>query len=259
MDRKFIVAVVICVVALLSVSGGSIYLGRKATENKATKQSSNKVETSKSVETTTSFNQYLANQDAYNIVKDEETTVSIEEFTVAEETTKQKVVEANTESNVDTDEYLYGLSKEAAARIDELDFGADSELTMPVQGGIIMPFNMDGTVYYSTLDVYKTNPGIVIESSEGTEVKAATTGVITNIGDDDELGVYIDQAIGDGYVATYGQIVNPVVEEGDYVEAGQVIAYVNEPTKYYSVEGDNLYFAVAKDGECVDPLNFIEY
>ena len=33
---------------------------------------------------------------------------------------------------------------------------------------------------------------------------------------------------------------------------------VNEPTKYYSVEGTNLYFQVLKDGEPVDPMNFME-
>lgn len=257
MDKKFIAAVIICVVALLSVSGGSIYLGQKATEKSNSKESSNKTEE------TTEFKEYLNSKDAYSIVKNEETTaVVVEETTTAkivEETSKQKVVEANTESNVEPDEYLYGLSSEAAARIDGLDFGENSELALPVQGGIIMPFNVDGTVYYATLDEYKTNPGIVIESQEGTEVKAATDGVITVIGDDDELGVYINQAIGDGYVATYGQIVDPMVETGEYVETGQTIAYVNEPTHYYSVEGDNLYFAITKDGECIDPLNFIEY
>lgn len=256
MDKKFIAAVIICVVALVSVSGGSIYLGQKATEkNSNSKESNNKI-----AEETTEFKDYLDSKDAYSIVKNEETT-AVEETTTEklEETSKKKVVEANTESNVEPDEYLYGLSSEAAARIESLDFGENSKLTLPVQGGIIMPFNVDGTVYYATLDEYKTNPGIVIESQEGTEVKASTDGVITVVGDDDELGVYINQAIGDGYVATYGQIVDPVVETGEYVEAGQTIAYVNEPTRFYSVEGDNLYFAVTKDGECIDPLNFIEY
>ena len=45
---------------------------------------------------------------------------------------------------------------------------------------------------------------------------------------------------------------------GDYVEAGHVIGYVSEPTKYYSVEGSNLYFALQKDGEPVDPVSFFE-
>ena len=45
---------------------------------------------------------------------------------------------------------------------------------------------------------------------------------------------------------------------GDYVAAGSAIGSLNEPTKYYSVEGTNLYFQVLKDGEPVDPMNFME-
>lgn len=254
MDKKFIAALVICVVALLSVSGGTIYLGQKASQSK---QSSNeKVE---AVKETESFKEYLNSKDAYSIIHEPEETTSESVVMVEVETTKKKVIEANTESNAEKDEYLYGLSSEAAAKIEELDFGESSVLTLPVQGGIVMPFNVDGTVYYATLDEYKTNPGVVIESTEGTEVKAAANGVVTVIGDDDQLGVYMNQAIGDGYIATYGQIVDPVVEPGEYVTAGQTIAYVNEPTRFYSVEGDNVYFAIAKDGECIDPLNFVEY
>ena len=43
---------------------------------------------------------------------------------------------------------------------------------------------------------------------------------------------------------------------GDYVESGHVLGYVAEPTKYYSVEGSNLYFALQKDGQPVDPVAF---
>ena len=154
---------------------------------------------------------------------------------------------------------MYGLSSEAAAKIKTLKFNKNSNLLWPVQGSIIIPYDMENTVYYSTLDEYKTNPGMVIQSSKGTAVKAAADGVITMIGEDEELGVYMNQAVGNDYIATYGQIVNPEVAAGDYVEAGQTIAYVNEPTIYYTKEGDNLYFAIAKDGKAVDPLTFIDY
>ena len=45
---------------------------------------------------------------------------------------------------------------------------------------------------------------------------------------------------------------------GDYVNAGEMIGNLSEPTKYYSVEGPNLYFEILKDGEPVDPMNFME-
>ena len=118
---------------------------------------------------------------------------------------------------------------------------------------------MKNTVYYATLDEYKTNPGIVIQSSKGTAIKAAADGVITKITQDDELGVVISQAVGNDYIVNYGQTINPEVKAGSFVEAGQTIAYVNQPTKYYSKEGDNIYFSVERNGKTKDPLNYIDY
>ena len=47
-------------------------------------------------------------------------------------------------------------------------------------------------------------------------------------------------------------------KEGDVLESGAVIGYVSEPTKYYSTEGSNVYFAMTKDGEPVDPVLYLE-
>ena len=41
------------------------------------------------------------------------------------------------------------------------------------------------------------------------------------------------------------------------VESGQVIGYVNEPTKYYSTEGSNVYFRLEKDGNAVNPKEYL--
>lgn len=58
--------------------------------------------------------------------------------------------------------------------------------------------------------------------------------------------------------AVYGQLKELNFSVGDYVEAGHVIGYVSEPTKYYSVEGSNLYFELKKDGQPVDPVTYFE-
>lgn len=72
---------------------------------------------------------------------------------------------------------------------------------------------------------------------------------------------------------TKEKVVNNVVEENtqsnvskkDYMyglsseAAAQTIAYVNQPTKYYSKEGDNIYFSVERNGKTKDPLNYIDY
>ena len=41
------------------------------------------------------------------------------------------------------------------------------------------------------------------------------------------------------------------------IEAGQTIGYVGEPTKYYSTEGNNVYFELQKDGKPVNPKEYL--
>lgn len=259
MDKKFIAAIVVCVMALTVVATGTYFIGQKGqrnvvnlkkAENVATTADDKNVEAAQNVvEETTTEGDRVADLESYFGTVKNDTNVA----------DANKVVDENTESNAKGDDYMYGLSEAAAAQIKSLKFDKNSKLLWPVEGSILIPYDMESTVYYSTLNEYKCNPGIVIQSAKGTAIKAAAAGVVTAIDEDDELGVCINQAIGNGYIATYGQIVNPEVAAGDYVEAGQTIAYVNSPTRYYTKEGDNVYFGIAKDGETVDPLNFINY
>ena len=46
--------------------------------------------------------------------------------------------------------------------------------------------------------------------------------------------------------------------EGEYLEAGQTLGYVSEPTKYYSVDGVNVFFELMHEGKPVDPVDFME-
>lgn len=258
MDKKFIAAVVVCVIALTAVATGTYFIGQKGNGNVVNLKEANNAATTAEDKNIEAAQKVVGEQEtsAEDRVADYEWYMT----TQADENKEaNNVVEENTESNVDKDDYLYGLSSEAAAQIKALKFDKNSQLLWPVQGSIIMPYDMENTVYFSTLDEYKCNPGLVIQSQKGTAIKAATDGVITKIEENEEIGVYIQQAIGNDYIATYGQIVNPEVSAGDFVEAGQTIAYVNKPTRYYTKEGDNVYFSLEKDGESVDPLNFIDY
>ena len=268
MDKKFIAAIVVCVMALTVVATGTYFIGQKGqrnvvnlkkAENVATTADDKNVEAAQNVvEETTTEGDRVADLESYFGTVKNDTNVA----------DANKVVDENTESNAKGDDYMYGLSEAAAAQIKSLKFDKNSKLLWPVEGSILIPYDMESTVYYSTLNEYKCNPGIVIQSAKGTAIKAAAAGVITAIDEDDELGVCINQAIGNGYIATYGQIVNPEVAKdglparraaGEQLEPGQTMASVNSPTRYYTKEGDNVYFGIAKDGETVDPLNFINY
>ena len=60
--------------------------------------------------------------------------------------------------------------------------------------------------------------------------------------------------IGNGYSLVYGQLENLNLEVGDFVSQGEVIGTIAKPTKYYTVEGSNLYFQVLEDGKTINPM-----
>ena len=141
---------------------------------------------------------------------------------------------------------------------ENLFFSEDSTLAWPVEGEVIRDFSMEATVYYSTLNAYKVSPAILIQGEVGTEVKSAAEGVVKLINYNEELGNYMVVELGDGYEVTYGQLADIAVNAGDYVQAGDKLANLSEPTIYYSVEGPNLYFQLTKDETAVDPLDYIQ-
>ncbi len=134
---------------------------------------------------------------------------------------------------------------------------ADS-LAWPVDGNVIMNYSMDHTVYFSTLDQYKYNPAIIISGEVGTKVYSAACGIVKSVDVTAQTGTTITVDLGNGYEAVYGQLYDVVVKEGNYVAKGAMLGYLNEPTKYYSVEGCNLYFQLLKEGEPVNPMEYLE-
>ena len=138
-----------------------------------------------------------------------------------------------------------------------LHFAPNDVLIWPVDGNVVLSYSMDRTIYFSTLDQYKYNPAIVIGGEVGMDVLAAAEGQVTSIETTAQTGTTITMDLGDGYEVVYGQLKEVCVHEGDIVSQGDVIGYLSEPTKYYSVEGPNLYFQMLEDGEPVNPLEFM--
>ena len=148
------------------------------------------------------------------------------------------------------------MEQEPAA-IPVVDFTEDTLMIWPLSGDVLLDYSMDQTIYHPTLDVYKYSPGIVISAAEGSEVLAAANGMVESVREDAETGTTVTLDMGNGYRASYGQLENVLVQEGQTVEQSTILGYVAQPTKYYSVEGTNLYFAMSKDGTSIDPITYL--
>ncbi len=137
-------------------------------------------------------------------------------------------------------------------------FSEADTLQWPIVGNVLINYSMDKTVYFASLDQYKYNPAIVIEATVGEPITAVAAGEISAIHQDAETGNTVTMDIGSGYEVTYGQLENIQIGTGQNVQAGDIIGYVAEPSKYYSVEGSNVYFKLTKDGKAVNPMSRLE-
>lgn len=177
----------------------------------------------------------------------EQTSDSTEE----NQETAEEVPEPQTEPVPETEDT-------AAPVQPELNFSEDSSILWPVSGQVTIDYSMDTTTYFSTLDQYKCNSALVMSAEVGAPVQAVANGKVVSVLENEETGTTATLDMGNGYQAVYGQLKDVTVEEGQVVESGTVLGYVNEPTKYYVKEGSNLYFAMTKDGTPIDPMIYME-
>lgn len=147
-------------------------------------------------------------------------------------------------------------TEETASAPEALHF--QESLTWPTDGNVLMNYSMDQTVYFASLDQYRYNPAVIIGAEVNNQVNAAAAGNILDISNNEETGCTVTMDLGDGYKAVYGQLKEVQGNVGDYIGADQVLGFVNEPTKYYSQEGGNLYFKLLKDDQPVDPMAYFQ-
>lgn len=108
------------------------------------------------------------------------------------------------------------------------------------------------------MDQYKCNPGLVIQGDVSTPVVAPANAKVQEIGTNEEIGSYVVLNLGNNYTAICGQLKELQVTENEYIKEGQVLGYVEEPTKYYSVEGANIFFELKHEDKAIDPLDYMQ-
>lgn len=146
----------------------------------------------------------------------------------------------------------------SAAKSLMLNFNDSSRMTWPVRGNVLLDYSMDTTIYFPTLEQYRCSPGIVIQGSIGEPVYTPANARILETGTNEEIGTYVTLDFGNGYEAVCGQLGEVAAVPGEYLEQGQILGYVAEPTKYYSIEGSNIFFELTQDGNAVDPMGYLE-
>lgn len=177
---------------------------------------------------------------------------------VGEGESKDGEEEAVTEAMVELqseDEVEEASSEAVAAQVQpELTFSEADSLVMPLVGNVLINYSADKSVYFPTLQQYKCNPALIVAANVGDPVKAAANGMVSRIYNDPMTGQTVVMNLGNGYEVTYGQLQEVTVSEGTYVAEGEIFAQIAQPTRYYAVEGSNLYMKLTKDGVPVNPV-----
>lgn len=137
------------------------------------------------------------------------------------------------------------------------NYNGKKKLTWPVMGNIILPYSMDATVYYTTLDQYACNEGIIVGAKVGEEVVSPGNGRIVNIEETDRYGKVVTILLGNYYKAYCGQLENVDYEIGDDIREGDVLGTVAEPTKSFVLEGPNVFFKMTYKGRVVNPVKYL--
>ena len=129
----------------------------------------------------------------------------------------------------------------------------------PLRGDVLTAFSMEELVYSPTLGDWRTHNGVDIQAAEGDAVKTAADGTVLSVTQDEMMGVTVVIEHAGGYTTQYSSLQeDPPVSEGQMVSTGDIIGYVGSTAAAESDMGPHLHFSVSKDGEVIDPAEYVE-
>ena len=133
-----------------------------------------------------------------------------------------------------------------------------SLIIYPVSKTVTKAFSGSELVYSQTMGDWRVHPGIDLAAETGSVVKSVTSGVVKEIVEDPQWGVTIVISHADGYEGHYcGLGSTAMVKVGDTVSTGQEIGSIKE-VPVECAEESHLHFGLKKDGEWVDPAEYLD-
>ena len=135
---------------------------------------------------------------------------------------------------------------------------APTKFAWPVFGEVEVGYFADELVYNKTMMDWRTHSAIDISADLGAKVIACANGTVTDIYEDVMLGTVVVIDHGDGLQSIYANLAaTPTVSVGDSVTAASVIGAVGDTAIGETGQPYHLHFAMTKDGESVDPVEYL--
>ena len=130
-------------------------------------------------------------------------------------------------------------------------------IQLPLDGEITKEFSGETLVYNSTLNMWMTHNGIDIASSSDTQVKAALAGEVAAVYTDENKGTIVEISHANGYKTIYTGLAEAGVEKGALVNPGTALGSVGTPA-FESAQGPHLHFELLRNGNYVDPVEYLQ-
>ena len=125
------------------------------------------------------------------------------------------------------------------------------QLPWPASGRVVKTF---GRSWNPERKTTTENPGIDIKGKPGSPVRSIIGGIITTITYIRGYGTTLIIDHGGGFYTVYSHITNVEANEGQEVQAGDVIAYMGDAG---SVEGSKLHFEIWGNGQKLNPEKWL--
>ena len=128
----------------------------------------------------------------------------------------------------------------------------------PVRGEIERKYAVETLAYDVTMKDWRTHDGIDVLADKGTVVRAASDGTVESITQDDLYGTTVTIDHGNGLKSTYSNLADkPTIKQGDTVSSGDVIGSVGATALCEVGQGSHVHIAMSKDGNSVDPTEYL--
>jgi len=152
---------------------------------------------------------------------------------------------------VANNDWRAGISSQPVISTGGLNLAAET-LQLPVSGKVVRAYGM---VKDPIDNMERFHSGIDIAAPVGTPVCAVLNGVVEKLGESSELGKYVLIKHSEGSFSLYGELARITVEEGQVVQAGQIIGEVGNTG---DIPGGGLHFELRENYKLVDPLTRLQ-
>jgi len=118
----------------------------------------------------------------------------------------------------------------------------------PIEGWITRGFSLNEYIFGGQ------HTGVDFAAKEGTEVKVTADGMVSFVGWDDVYGNLVVVDHQNGYVTYYGHNFKILINSGDFIKRGEVIALSGNSGRS---SAPHLHYEIRKDDIPIDPKDFL--